>query len=146
MPACWAAPLVASTPVRSMIEPTSIAAPAAPPDAAPAAPPEAEAPPPGAALLAPAPGAELVLAPPPLEPLLQAAAARTTAASTPADTARAARRPGPLSPAPVLLPSLVIALPSAEHRCYKGGPYSRTARPLVAPLTARCARGTIRSG
>src|SRR6185437_12637755 len=92
MPAFWAVPLVASTPVWSMIDPISIGEPVALP-----APAESEAPP----ALAPAAGAELVL-PPPLE-LLQAAAVRTIAATAPMATVWAARRARPRAPPAVLL-------------------------------------------
>jgi hypothetical protein len=90
MPACCALPLVASTPVKSMIEPISIGDPAALP-----------VPPDAAALPVPAAGAELAPAAPLLllELLLQAAAASTIAAAAETVTAltasRARARAGP---------------------------------------------------
>src|SRR6185437_3805071 len=94
MPAFWAVPLVASTPVWSMIDPISIGEPVALP-----APAESEAPP----ALAPAAGSELVLLPPPPLELLQAAAVRTIAGHAPLAPVWAARRARPRAPPAVLL-------------------------------------------
>src|SRR6185437_3276136 len=91
MPACCAAPLVASAPVRSMIEPISYADPPPPPVPAPVPAPAAPLTA-GLGLLAPA-GPALVLA---VDPLLQAAA--TTASVTAAAAAQSLERPRTASP------------------------------------------------